>query len=400
MRRGPTASEVFEPLWERVEGNRRRYFILIVVYVLAVTAFFVLTAYLFILGIPLVLMALSAEGGISDPAAYEELGGLMAWVASWPGLLEISAATLLLVALYTLFALGRSELTVLRRIGAERTGPGEQRETKRALYDMAIAAGLEHPPPLYVIDSPAVNAMVVGRSPRTGAIAVTRGLAARLDLDEERAVYAHLLTRLNARDTAWATVSTVLMHPLWIWKKKYYDVVPFKERPRTGAQGLPAVYGFQGLRPARGRTLRGEALPISNEMQGDTCLFFPPYVIAVIAAHYLMEGQRRSQLRSAEFADAEGLLLLKDPRAALSALRKVVETENVVRACGGQYTQFFYAWTGEASSNDESDPEYRRLLRLEQTLGAAAEGEEREDLSHLFPPRAPRVADRGNDDPA
>ncbi|GAB4275967.1 MAG: zinc metalloprotease HtpX [Coriobacteriia bacterium] len=352
--RPSSAAESFEPLWERIDRNKRRFAVLITAYVVvtwACASFVVwLTALFFGLG--------------------------------WrPNTLAVAAVTVLAaVALYVVIALARSEIVVLRRLGAEVAKPGEYLESKRALHDMSLAAGFRMPPPLYVIDSPAVNAAVVGRSPETAAVAVTRGLAVRLTLAEERAVYAHLLARVNARDMLWATVSTVLMHPVWLWKKRYWDVVPFKEAPGAG--------GTQVVSWSRSRT--GLVLA-DTDMVGDSCLVFPPYVVAVVIAHYMMVGQHRAHVRSAEFADAAALMMLKDPDAMRRALRKVVDEDNYVRGCEGQYAQFFYAWTGEGSSNDERDPEMVRLIRLEQTLGALASPEPGPDLSHLLPPRAPRL---------
>ena len=375
-------ADVYEPLWERIDRNKRRYALLVVVYVLAVTAFSLFVFY----GFPAFALLFLAAG--------EDV-----LLLSWRTFGVAALVDLLLVSLYTLYMLERSETVVLRRLGAERVSHGEEPETKRALHDMAVAAGFDHPPPLYMLDSSAVNAMVVGRGPRTGAVAVTRGLARRLDIAEERAVYAHLLSRLNARDTAWATVSTVLMHPLWVWKKRYYDVVPF-ERP---AGSTYAGIGIAGPRSMVADSFMGgwRGAPDGTEfsdMRGDTCLLFPPYVVAVVAAHYMMAGQRAAQLRSAEFADAAGMMLLKDPQAMVSALEKVVREENHVSGCGGQYAQFFYAWTGDMSTNDERDPEYRRLVRIKQTLGAAVAGEPEYDLSHLVPPVAPRIAELRRDE--
>lgn len=353
MESAPTTADVFEPLWERIDRNKRRYWLLVAVYIVATAGSAVFVMWLVVIFVP----------------------GVM-WTG--PSLSLVALVTLLVVALYTLYMIGNSEKVVLRRIGAEIVPAGQYLETRKALHDMSLAAGLKGSPPLYLIDSASVNAMVVGRSSESGAIAVTRGLTAQLDLAEERAIYGHLLSRLTARDLAWATVSTVLMHPLWVWKKAYYDVVPFEEVPtRTLAEP------------------RAQTLPMGGrDMQGDSCLLFPPYVVAVVVAQYLMLGQRRSQRYSAEFADAAGLLLLKDPDAALSALEKVVRAENYVKGCGGQYAQFFYAWTGDLSTNDEGDPEYERLVRLRQTLGAIAEPAPGPDLSHLLPPVAPHASER------
>jgi Zn-dependent protease with chaperone function len=361
-----------------VEANDRRYRWLVALYVLASAAFFVLLPY----GTVVLLAALFVPASAGDTAGYGDAVSLLGAVTSWEAFLLVAGVGTLLVALYTLLMLSRSEKVLLRRLGAERVQRGQQRETKRALYDMAIAAGMEHPPPLYMLDSSAVNAMVLGRDPRHGAVAVTRGLAAKLDLEEERAVYAHLLTRLNARDTTWATVSTVLMHPLWIWKKRYSDVVSYREPAE--ARRHWAISYVDGLR----RIENGDSV---SSMGGDPLLLFPPYVVAFVVAHYMFEGQRRAHRESAEFADAQGMLLLKDPRAMLRALEKVIREPNHVRQCDGQYTQFFYAWTGERSSNDEEDPEYVRLQRLHQVLGAAAVGERPKEPAVDPRPPAPRL---------
>jgi len=62
------------------------------------------------------------------------------------------------------------------------------------------------------------------------------------------------------------------------------------------------------------------------------------------------------------------MLLLKDPSAMLSALQRCVALDNVVPSAGAAYAQLFYCWTGD-STNDEEDPEWRRVARLREVLG-------------------------------
>jgi Zn-dependent protease with chaperone function len=363
----------FETLYERIERNRRRFRILAVLYVLAVTVFFAVLILASIATVSLFGLVRIGEAG-GDPS--RDWGTLVTWVL---------VGTPLLVLAYTGVSLLRSERAVLGYLGADRAAQGVYRTTKQALYDMSIAAGYDRPPPLYMLDTAAVNACVIGRKPRSGVVAVTRGFAARFDLDEQRAVFAHLLVKLRARETLWATASTVLMHPLWIWKRRYYDVKPFEPAHEEGHWSVTYAAGP----PGREAVESGEAF---SDMRGDSLLLFPPYTIAVVAAHYMFRGQRESHLHAAEFADAEGMLLLKDPRAMVAALEKMVFNDNHVRTAGGQYTQFFFAWSGEDSSNDEHDPEYRRLERMRELTGVTAEDTKR-NVRRLLdrPPPAPRI---------
>ena len=78
---------------------------------------------------------------------------------------------------------------------------------------------------------------------------------------------------------------------------------------------------------------------------------------------------RRSQLTAAEKADAEGMLLLKDPVSMLSALEKCVRLDNTVPAAGEAYGEIFYCWTGDSTS-DDTDIEWSRVARLREVLGA------------------------------
>ncbi len=71
----------------------------------------------------------------------------------------------------------------------------------------------------------------------------------------------------------------------------------------------------------------------------------------------------------AEKADAEGMLLLKDPRSMLHAIENVLERDNHVPTAGDAYSQLFFCWAGFGFA-PEQDPEMRRVARLRETLGA------------------------------
>ena len=100
-------------------------------------------------------------------------------------------------------------------------------------------------------------------------------------------------------------------------------------------------------------------------MSGPLLLF--GFALAIVGELFAF-WQRRGQLRTAEKADAEGMLLLKDPSAMLSALERCVRYDNVVPQSGETFGDLFYCWTGD-STNDDDDPEWERVARLREVLG-------------------------------
>jgi Zn-dependent protease with chaperone function len=84
-------------------------------------------------------------------------------------------------------------LKLLSDNGAVEAPPGALPATQRALVDIAIATGADPAPGLWLVDSEATDALVVAT--RTESfVAVTSGLAASLAEDEQRAVFAYLLS--------------------------------------------------------------------------------------------------------------------------------------------------------------------------------------------------------------
>lgn len=250
--------------------------------------------------------------------------------------------------------------------------------TKYALKDMAIASGFDVAPAMYVIETPNVNAFVYQRGHHRAIVGVTRGLTTRMTSDEQRAVFANLMARLQQGDMLWASAVTALMSPMWRMRDKQLDA------------NEEILYGSDA-RQALDHPSDAEFHVSSAEVYGIALLS----LFAVIS-ELLAYGHRSSQLKHAETADAEGMLLLKDPRPMLSALEKSVRFNNFVPTAGPGMTQLFYAWTGE-STDDEEDPEMRRVTRLREVLGV--EGMELpvaipNESTFLVAPPAPRIEER------
>ncbi|TDB39601.1 MAG: hypothetical protein D9V44_01110 [Actinobacteria bacterium] len=322
-------SAKIEPLWRRVDRNRRRVLFFSVAFsaVIAFLAALVATLALFLVGALLSDVAVGlwiAKGALvwGFPASFV---GTLAWV---------------------LWRASRSERFLLKRLGARITAQGEILAVKRVLKDMSIAVGLPHSPPLYIIEVDKVNAFAIGRSYERAAIGVTRGFVDKLTDDEQRAVFANLMARIRALDTLFATVVSALMGPIWAIRDHDLTV---KEREMEDRNGHAYVASRSG----------SDAF----------AAWFVIYGVVVVVTEFLSWWHQESAWLSSEKADAEGMMLLKDPRSMLAALERVLGADNFVPTAGDAYSQLFYCWAGFGFA-PEDDPEFRRVSRLREVLGA------------------------------
>lgn len=330
--------ERIEPLQRRVERNRIRFvvFMLLFTTAVALSLFVVFLAVILVIGI-LVLGATTEGAPLVDGRG-----------ALTPGVLMLIALAASLAAAWTwsLVRLSRSEITLLRRLGAQMPKAGTLLSTKSALRDMTIASGLPATPQFYVIDSPGVNAFALGRTPERIRVGVTRGMLERIPIDEQRAVFANLVARVLSGDTRWATAVSALMGPIWAMRE--YDL-RYEPREPTEDERL----GGKPRRPA----------------EDSRAAMFLLYGLAVIVTELLSWYHREAAWSASEKADAEGMLFLKDPRSMLRAIEHVLERNNHVLTAGDAYSQLFFCWAGYGFA-PEDDPEMRRVARLRETLGA------------------------------
>jgi Zn-dependent protease with chaperone function len=360
-----------EPLWDRVDRNRVRLATFVVLFFAAATL---------VIGVFLAL-ALVLVWAVIYGVEVLEFGVLPSGRSAWAQLWGVFGVAGVGVLGYMIWALTRDARWFAHRLGATLVPTGELLETKMALKDMAIASGYPVAPAMWVIETANVNAFVFGRGARRPIVGVTRGLTERLAADEQRAVFANLMTRLKEGDSLWASGVTALMAPLWHIRKRQL------------------VADEDILGGSRDTNMREGVVAIGQARAGVAVLgAFAIAVLFTIVAEFVAYGHRMSQLKHAEVTDAEGMLLLKDPRSMLSALEKSVRFNNFVPTAGPGMTQLFYCWTGEDSTDDEEDPENRRVVRLREVLGV-------EGLAPpvvrpnrpvlLVAPGAPRLEDAG-----
>lgn len=352
-----------EPLWDRVDANRIRLAVFVFLFVVGSALGFMVflvapVAFLFMLRV------------LTDSSAAE------ATDTFWSSVFTAGLAFSAIASGWAAFTLLRSERWLLKRLAATLIPTGEHVETKMALKDMAIAAGLHIAPALYLLDTRATNAFVFAARRRRAVVGVTRGFLTKLTIDEQRAVFANLVARLRSGDTITATGITALMWPVQSWRLS-----------RFTAEDARSADNFD-LRSTR---------DVAQEAATGTGGFIPFILFGMgfaILSEFVAAGHRHSQLSTAEKADAEGMLLLRDPVSMLDALSHCVELDNLVPTAGEAFAELFYCWTG-AATNDDEDPEWKRVARLREVLGVEGAMWSRltpiDAAGECFAPKAPRL---------
>ena len=142
------------------------------------------------------------------------------WPASQPPLYgaplypSLIAAAFLGVA-YVLWAARQPEVKVAQFYGARRPPQDEYSQTRQALAEIALAAGLGPRPGLFIAPLPhSVNAVAVGRTPASAIVIVTEGMATRVPVELQRAVFASLLGRFRNGGVGWTTLLYSLVWPM------------------------------------------------------------------------------------------------------------------------------------------------------------------------------------------
>lgn len=102
-----------------------------------------------------------------------------------------------------------SDKIVLSLSGARAADKKKDFRFYTAAENLAMAAGIPMPK-LYVIDSPAPNAFATGRDPKHAAVAATRGLLEKLDRTELEGVIAHEISHIRNYDTRLMAIVAVL----------------------------------------------------------------------------------------------------------------------------------------------------------------------------------------------
>lgn len=346
-----------ETLWDRVDSNRAKTSLFVVGFVVCAGLFAALFPFALSLLTLLIIMSLTGTfvGGLSpsEPRTANSLWALSTHAYSF--LVGAETALLLLGIVFAVVHLIRvlrdPVALTMRRIGARLAAPSYLTDTRSALHDMAIAAGLSATPELYLLpDALGVNALLAATSERGAAVGVTHGFVDRLSREDQAAVFANLIARLCSGDVVWLTMASVATGPLWTWR-----------RLLTGGRGARPVDAIE-------RDRREYLASLLSMLSWFMVQAYAPIAVPIIES---FKSARERAARAASIkADAEGMLLIKDPARMLGALEGVLREDNGVPDAGAPYAALFYCWPG-ADLSTADDPDMRRLGLLREVLGAA-----------------------------
>ena len=215
---------------------------------------------------------------------------------------------------------------ILARTAARLLAPGEEPDLRRVVESLCVGAGLSLPH-LYVIESAVPNAFATGRDPAHATLTVTRGLLTLLTRRELEGVVAHELAHIVNHDgrvnTVVAALVATLRLPIAIVTVIYglcRDI-----HPGFGLLFLLGLFTlisniavFTTLSLFFGHDVRGIPWVRWREvLMSALCLFS-------LLGPFLGLFIRRAVSRQREYlADAEAVLLTRDPEGLALALTKI-----------------------------------------------------------------------------
>ncbi len=358
-----------EPLWVRVDRNRARLGVF-------VAAFISGSALLLTLALVALPGALLGWG-----AAEIDLVSRATWFERLPWVVLGSLVLLLAIGGFiAAVQLANAQDWVRNRFKGRSLSEGEAPALVGVVGDMALAAGLGAPPELLILESDSVNALAIGTTRRRPAIGVTRGFLTGLTEEEQRAVIATLTARICAGDILFGTALAALMGPIAAIRGTPSGVgaavsgcVSGKGDGCSGLDGCSGADGCNGCDGCSGIGDLGDSDAAGGCLAAIGIAVFLAFVaavtyVAVVAAAWIVTLWGRVLHRTSyEKADAEGMLLLKDPKPMISALRKVVASSTEVADGDPSYDSVFYSPTS-GTTRIEPD-ERRRFRRLCEVLG-------------------------------
>ena len=240
-------------------------------------------------GLIFVFVALVATVAFLFTFFYPEFG-------IWPVAIAVVVAIAMTWGSY--FASDKIALGMSR---AQPADPVRDRQLINIVEALSLAAGIPAPR-VYVIEDSAPNAFATGRNPEHAAVAVTRGLLAKMSRDEVEGVIAHELAHVKNRDTLIMTIAVTLVGIIvlladWLLRALWW-----------GGGG-------------RGRDRGSLGLPIA----------IIGLVLLILAPIFAQMLQFAISRRREFLADADGVLLTRYPTGLINALQKLNEDQTVVR---------------------------------------------------------------------
>jgi heat shock protein HtpX len=243
--------------------------------------------------------------------------------------------------------------TLLSISGARLIQHADDPQLYNVVEDLAIAGGIPTPP-VYMIESPALNAFATGRDPQHAAVAITRGLREKLTRDELAGVMAHELSHVRHYDIRLTMLMATMVGMIVLACDVLWQIVR---------------YGGPARRSSDDRDNKGGG-PI-------VLVIIVLAVILALIAPWLARVIQLSVSRQREYlADAGAVELTRYPQGLIDALKKLGADRTPLEAAN-RATAHLYIVNPILNATDDSDwdsrwsthpPLTERINRLEALL--------------------------------
>jgi len=206
-----------------------------------------------------------------------------------------------------------SDKVALAISGAHEVDKAAAPELYRLVENIAITGGLPTPR-VYVIDDPSPNAFATGRDPQHAAVAVTTGLLAKLDKPELEGVLAHEFSHIGNYDIRLSSIIVILV-------------------------GFVVLISDFFLR----YTFWGGGSSDDDNGQAGVILMIVGIVLALLSPIIATLMQLAISRKRELLADADGVLLTRNPNGLADALEKITSDPRPLRSANKATAHLFIA---------------------------------------------------------
>ncbi|MFS9168831.1 zinc metalloprotease HtpX [Streptococcus mitis] len=209
--------------------------------------------------------------------------------------------------IYALYMIFQSTEIVMSMNGAREVDEQTAPDLYHVVEDMAMVAQIPMPR-VFIIDDPALNAFATGSNPQNAAVAATSGLLAIMNREELEAVMGHEVSHIRNYDIRISTIAVALASAITML---------------SGMAGRMMWWGGAGRRRSDDDDRDGNGLEI---------IMLVVSLLAIVLAPLAATLVQLAISRQREFlADASSVELTRNPQGMINALRKLDNSKPMSR---------------------------------------------------------------------
>ena len=243
------------------------------------------------------------------------LGAAAAHLLIGDYVLETSAVTIAVTALYFFAMWFYGDAMVLTSVGAEHVNSRNYPMLDNVLEELCIATNLPKPE-IYVIHDPSLNAFATGRDPEHASVAITSGLLEKLNREELMAVMAHEISHVKNLDIRFSTLLAVTVGAILVIR----DLI------------LNSAFRLSGRRGGRS----------SGKGSGGMFLYAVCLVFIILAPLFTVLLHTMASRSREYMADTNAVKITRNPQSMISALTKVSQGPSAMLSDVASGTQHIF----------------------------------------------------------